>query len=289
MSNSTARQWQHGEHASPRETPRDASEHDLSPATSPTARDSARWPEESAAAQGDLLGRISHELRSPLATIRGYAATLRRHERRLSLEERREYLSAIEDATSRLDTIVERMLLLAQLESGSVIPVRAPVDVGHLVCEAVTAAQTTAMPHSEAHPLHLAVLIDSTCVVDADPRLLRVVLDQLIENAIKFSSASDAIEVAVRQTESAVRDPWAKALPVVEVTVQNTGRVIPPEHIERIFERFHQADSGLTREVGGLGLGLAICQRILVLHGGTLAAHSGVDGSTFTLRLPLGA
>lgn len=237
----------------------------------------------------DLLGRISHELCSPLAAIKGYAATLRRHERRLSADERQEYLSAIEDAATRLDTIVGRMLLLSQLESGSIVPVRAPVDVVHLVSDAVNAAQANGEPGTRAHPCRLNVLADAATVIDGDPRLLRVVLDQLIENAIKFSLAGDTIEVTVQTTDGAPPAHRAETSPAAKVTVRNTGRAIPPEHLERIFDRFHQADSGLTREVGGLGVGLAICQRILALHGGSLVAHSEAEGATFTLRLPLSA
>lgn len=284
MKNTTVRQTRQEDELSSRERGRAAAEHDAPAARRAMAHDS-RWRGVGAAEQSDLLGRVSHELRSPLAAIKGYAATLRRHECRLSVEERTEYLRAIEDAVSRLDTVIERMLLLSQLESGSVVPIRAPVDLDHLVLEAVSAAQVSREAGTQRHPIRLTIQPDSATVVEGDPRLLRVVLDHLIENAIKFSQVGDTIAVGL--THRTTRDSCAETPSVAEVTVRNVGRAIPPEHIARIFERFHQADGGLTREVGGLGLGLTICQRILTLHGGSLAARSETDGSTFILRLPL--
>lgn len=233
------------------------------------------------AQQADLLGLLGHELRSPLATIKGYAATLRRHERRLSTNERHEYLSAIEAATARLDSTIERILLLAQLDAGSVSLLRAPVDITYLLRDAATAARSALAPEygATASTLRLAMVPKSAVVVEGDPRLLRVVLDQLIENAVKFTSPGELIDLEARVVDGVP--------PYGEVSIRNRGQAIPQEHLERIFDRFHQADGGLTREVGGLGLGLAICQRILALHGGQVAAHSDAAGNTFTFRLPL--
>lgn len=193
--------------------------------------------------------------------------------------------------------VVAEPLLLAHLEAGTLTIVRSPVDLLRLIPEAVSHAHTelahtsfTLTPHLKVSSLPIAdgeACGSRACVVVGDARLRRVVLDQLIENALKFTSPGEDIEIAVHPVTQA-KDSATKSEPmqIVEVIIQNTGISIPPEHLERIFEHFHQADSSLTREVGGLGLGLAICKRIVVLHGGVLLASSDEHGSTFTVRLP---
>lgn len=247
--------------------------------------------------QDELLGRLSHELRSPLAAIKGYAATLRRHERRLSVAERRECLLAIENATTQLNTIIERMLLFSQIEAGAITPIRTAIDLAALTREAVANAQAelATQRSGEAPTLRMALAPNShgrggtggsALLVNGDPRLLRVVLDELIENAIKFTPAGGVIELAARAVDSEQGRMPRGGPGAVEVAVRNTGAAIPTEHLSRIFDHFHQADSGLTREVGGLGLGLTLCQRIVALHGGEVFAQTGPGGNVFTLCLP---
>src|SRR5260370_5441466 len=89
--------------------------------------------------KAELLGTVSHELRSPLASIKGYAATLLRHERRISREERHQFLLAINEASDRLEVLIERLLEMSQLETGEVIIQRSPIDLAHLATDAITA------------------------------------------------------------------------------------------------------------------------------------------------------
>src|SRR5204863_533920 len=98
--------------------------------------------------KAELLGTVSHELRSPLASIKGYAATLLRHERRLSREERHQFLLAINEASDQLELIIERLLELSQLETGQIAIQRSPVDVAHLASEAIAAIEERVTEHS---------------------------------------------------------------------------------------------------------------------------------------------
>jgi signal transduction histidine kinase len=258
--------------------------------------------------KAELLGSVSHELRSPLTMIKGYAATLLRHERRLPREERHEYLTAINDACDRLSQIIGRLLEMSQLETGSVQLDRRRLDVMSLAAGAVDSAQAAAA--KEGQPVSIAWRVTgedgSTAAADlpavlGDPRRLRDVLDNLLENARKYSPSGGSIEVAVRPVSrtpmsvaaSGRMDARAggEAAPAsgeyVEICVRDSGLGIPQEQLDLIFDRFHRVDTQLTREVAGMGLGLALCRRIIELHNGTIWAESEPGaGSAFYVLLP---
>ncbi len=254
--------------------------------------------------KAELLGTVSHELRSPLASIKGYAATLLRHEHRLSREERHQFLLAINGASDRLEIIIERLLEMSELETGEVSIEPSPVDLAHLATEAIAAIEERvsaqfpdqfifrlSLEHADGTPAHDVPLIL------ADPRRLREVLDNLLENAVKYSPGGGAIKVIVRPvTQVQAFEVKASSLDrgqqsqMLEILVCDTGMGIPDEHLERIFDHFHRVDTRLTREVNGLGLGLAICKRIIEMHDGVIWAENGPNGkgSIFHVRLPIG-
>lgn len=259
--------------------------------------------------QTDVLGTVSHELRSPLASIKGYTAMLLRHDKRLHRDERREFLEAIHQATDDLSIIVDRLLEMAQLESNEIHIEQAAVDMRCLVTEAIEHTRqtrryllaTTTQPDFftftvQARDAH-GQPADDVPLAWADQRYMRQVLDNILENALKFSprggtitvtlqpveqplpEASDTLEVATRQEPE---------FPVLQITIHDEGIGIPDEHLMRIFDRFQRVDTRLTREVNGLGLGLAICKRIIERHEGDLWAESQLErGSTFFIRLPI--
>jgi signal transduction histidine kinase len=262
--------------------------------------------------KAELLGTVSHELRSPLASIKGYAATLLRHERRISREERHQFLLAINEASDRLEVLIERLLEMSQLETGEVIIQRSPMDLAHLAAEAITALDerisgqlpgrfvfALSLEHADGTPAPGVPLIL------ADQRRLREVLDNVLENAVNYSPGGGVIKVILRpvthlQTtqgglpsvdqddapgQHATPSPWR----MLEMLICDPGMGIPDEHLERVFDRFHRVDTRLTREVNGLGLGLAICKRIVELHHGLIWAEnrSNGKGSVFHVRLPI--
>ncbi|HJT57928.1 MAG TPA: ATP-binding protein [Ktedonobacteraceae bacterium] len=262
--------------------------------------------------KAELLGTVSHELRSPLASIKGYAATLLRHERRLSREERHQFLLAINEASDRLEVIIERLLEISQLETGEVTIQRSVVDPARLAAEAIAALEerlaeqlpdrftfTLSVEHVDGTPATGVPLIL------ADQRRLREVLDNLLENAIKYSPGGGAIAVILRpippmqimeggrpsldQKDASGQLPLHIPQRTLEILVCDNGMGIPVEHLERIFDRFHRVDTRLTREVNGLGLGLAICKRIIELHNGLIWAENRPkgQGSIFHVRLPI--
>lgn len=256
--------------------------------------------------KAELLATVSHELRSPLASIKGYTSTLLLHERRISREERREFLVAIQEASNRLELIIDRLLEMSQLETGAIQIASSAVDVVRLVREAITVTQqrisSDASDHVSFH-LHLkdgaGRLTDEEPLVKADPRRLREVLDHLLENALNYSPEGGAIDVILRPVpEGSVHQTRSESTTggssadisrhMLEICVCDHGLGIPSEHLERIFDRFHRVDTRLTRETNGLGLGLTICKYLVELHNGNIWAEScPAGGSVFHVWIPV--
>jgi signal transduction histidine kinase len=286
--------------------------------------------------KSELMATVSHELRSPLSSIKGYAATLLRHEHRIARAERHEFLLAINEASDRLGGVINRLLEMSQLDTGTITIEPTPVNLVYLVHEAITAlgervgeklVVSTELQHQEdvseadlsTHPdrplitVHLEDLYGMPTseepVIQADRLLLREVLDNLLQNALTYAKEGGTIEVTIRPVaasgtngtsrtspgndvrigkESAPMVPLSKHRQMIEFIVRDHGIGIPHEHLERVFDRFHRVDTRLTREVNGLGLGLAICQRIVELHKGIIWAESELSkGSAFHVWLPL--
>lgn len=264
--------------------------------------------------KSELLGTVSHELRTPLATIKGYAATLLRHDRRLPRAERLEYLQAIVGASNRLEALIIQLLELSQLETGSITLHRFPEDILRLAREAITQVERQATGQeqmSESDPgdrsLAFALRVEGEAteralpLVRIDARLIREVLDNLLDNAVKYSHASGVVEVILRlvtrvpgevpslvSSNATGETSGSPAIRWLDIAVHDTGVGIPSDQLGRIFERFHRVDTRLTRNVNGMGLGLAISKRIVELHGGSIWVESEPGaGSTFHVLLPV--
>ncbi len=266
----------------------------------------------------EVLATVGHELRSPLTSIKGYTATLLRQERRLSREERREFLLAIRDASERLQAIIDRFLEVSELETGNISLRRTLVDAARIAREALlNAEQRTSAPMPDKFSFHLRLKdergqsVHEVSLVRADPRLLRAVLDNLLDNAIIYSPDGGRIDIVIRPVQSvqsimqrdeaeqakagafelAVKNEreMASETPLMlDICVCDNGLGIPPDHLERIFDRFHRVDTTLTRTTSGLGLGLTVSRRIIEMHGGAIRAEScPAGGSAFHVLLPL--
>ncbi len=220
----------------------------------------------------ELLANVSHDLRTPLTSIKGYTTTILRHFDRLADEEKRDFLHEIEIASDRLTELIENLLQLSKLEAGGFHMQKEPVVIVSLLTNAVedleqkTKGRRFVTRYDERLPL-----------IDGDPRRIRQVLDNLLSNAVKYSPENTDITVECISTDSEVK---------VRVTDQGVG--ISPEELEKVFDRFYQASSGASQRGGGVGLGLAICKGIIEAHGGRIWAESTLGkGSTFTFTLPL--
>jgi signal transduction histidine kinase len=222
-------------------------------------------------ARSDFVATASHELRTPLAAVYGSVRTLRRGDD-LGEENRQLLLSIIERETERLTAIVGQILLADQLESDSFEVGSEACDLKELVDEVVRSARVRA-------PDGISVQVDAhpelPCV-RADEDKLRQVLVNLVENAIKYSPEGGNVVVSLDVNNGHGR-----------IVVRDPGIGIPPADHQRIFEKFTRLDPGLSRGVGGTGLGLYITRELLERMGGTISVDSIPGaGSAFTVELP---
>ncbi|HEY4408757.1 MAG TPA: ATP-binding protein [Acidimicrobiia bacterium] len=233
-------------------------------------------------AKTEFLSNISHELRTPLTPIKGYAEMLRRDQqmpaaRQLAPEKRRAFLDGILESSERLERTVDILVNFAAMEAGRLVLRTEPVDSANLVHEVCEKWRSRSGLH------RVEELVNGRPRVLADRRLLERSIDELIDNAVKFSPEGGV--VTVRTELVGAGDGRA-----VEISVSDEGIGIAPSDFDRIFSDFSQIDGSATRRYGGLGLGLPFVQRVVAAHGGALRAKSEPGhGSTFTMELPITA
>ena len=226
------------------------------------------------AVRRDFVANVSHELKTPVTAIRGMVETCL-DDAAMDEATRRRFLGRIADQSVRLSALVTDLLTLSRLESQPEALVREPLDLR----EPVRAAVAALGPTAERQGLALAVEApDAPLPVTGDPTALRQVIDNLLDNAIKYTPSGGRVTARLR------RDGATAGLEVAD-----TGIGIEPRHQDRIFERFYRVDTARSREMGGTGLGLAIVKHIALAHGGRVAVESAPGvGSTFRVALPLG-
>ncbi|HEV2074492.1 MAG TPA: HAMP domain-containing sensor histidine kinase, partial [Thermomicrobiales bacterium] len=211
----------------------------------------------------DFLAMVTHDLRTPLTTVRGNAQLLKRR-----AEYRPAQVDAVLAATAQMQQLINNLADVVVLEGGSVALRKVPVDLTVLVDEVAKELQDA----FEAR--RVTIDTPATAVFGAwDRARLKQVLTNLMENALKYAAPDSDVVVQVEDCGDEAR-----------VTVKDQGLGIAPEHLPRLFDRFYRAD---VTGVGGLGLGLYISRMLLEAHGGRIWAESEVgQGSTFTLALP---
>jgi signal transduction histidine kinase len=219
----------------------------------------------------DFVANVSHELKTPLTAITGYAETLVHEATPESQNEK--FAATILAHAHRMQRLVEDLLDLSRIESGGWRPHPVSLDV-------VTAARDAWTPFAERArdsnvEFKVSVAGDAERLV-ADPDALRQMLTNLYDNALRHMPRGGRVAVTV---EAAPGNNGA-----VTVAVADNGTGIPAEHLPRIFERFYRVDPGRSREQGGTGLGLAIVKHLVEAHGGKVAAESVLSRGT-TIRL----
>ena len=214
--------------------------------------------------QRDFISDASHELRTPLAVLRAQVELLDREtDERARTEDTRLLLRRLDE----MDRLVDDMLTLASAEAGRLVQPR-PIELEDFFEDV-----RRDLPLFGERDFHVEP-VDG--VLEADPDRLTQVLRNLVRNAVAHTEPGGRVTVSAR-----VRDRW------LAIAVSDDGPGIPPEHLERVFERFHRVDESRAREHGGTGLGLAIARAIIEAHGGRIRAESRAGaGTTITLELP---
>jgi signal transduction histidine kinase len=222
--------------------------------------------------KSQLLSTVSHELRTPLASIKGFATTLLRQDVVWGDDTQREFLAIIDQESDRLSELIGNLLDMARVEAGTLRVEPEPTSLRPIVEETVGTFRLMASQYQ-----FQIEMPRRPPQIMADPRRVRQVLRNLLENAVKYSPAGGPILVAVKVHPDAV-----------QIGVADRGIGIQPEHLDRVFDRFYQVDSASTRKVGGSGLGLSICKAVVEAHKGKIWVESQVGmGSSFYFTLPL--
>jgi len=206
----------------------------------------------------DFVANVSHELRTPLSHIKGYTETLLGGAKD-DPQVLARFLQSIERNARRLDLLIQDLLSIAELESGRVRLNLQPVSLRPFVDEVLAGFQERAAARNVKLVNSLADLS-----VYADPDRLHQVFANLLDNAIKYGRDSGTVTVSGRLAEDGR----------VAIAVQDDGPGIPPEALDRVFERFYRVDKARSREQGGTGLGLAIVKHIVQTHGGNVWVRS---------------
>ena len=220
-----------------------------------------------------LLSSLSHDLRTPLASILGSVTSIRAYQTELSQGERDDLLAAIEEEARRLSRFVSNLLDMTRLEVGAVEIKRDDVDAGDAI-RAAAGRALKSFPNRE-----VAVTVEPNLpAVRGDAALLEQLIFNLLDNANKYSPAGGATAVHARRDGE-----------TLVISVRDSGDGIPREDLERVFEKFYRGKQGDGR-AAGTGLGLAICRGIVTAMGGTIRAESPVKegrGTRLTIRLPI--
>ena len=223
----------------------------------------------------DLIGNISHDLRSPLTSLQASLETMVMKEPQLTADERRSFLSISLRNASSLQKLVEELFEMAKLDARQAPLKREPLQIAELAQDVTLKL----VPQAEKAGVSLSVdMARELPLVACDIGMIERVLTNLIDNALRYTPAGGSVRVGLAPLNGGVR-----------LSVSDTGAGIDPEDLPHVFDRFYRADKSRDRATGGAGLGLAIARQIVELHGGALEVDSRPgEGTRFSFTLEAG-
>ena len=232
--------------------------------------DQARMLAETEKLRGSLLTSISHDLRTPLASIIGSLASLRGYGKLYDEATREEMLATAQDEAERLNRYVANLLDMTRLDAGALVPRQEPADLHDLVASAVRRMQ----PQLAGHALKLAIPADMP-LLKLDDGLMEQVLANLLDNAAKYTPAGSTIEISASHHRFSV-----------VISVADDGPGIPEADLQRVFDKFYRVRENADRSRAGTGLGLAICRGFVEAMGGRILARnrSPASGVEFVIE-----
>jgi len=233
------------------------------------AESRARVLEESDELKSAILSSVSHELRTPLSTIKAAASSLRGREVSWDSPARMELIAQIDDEADHLNLLVGNLLDMSRIESGALKPKRE----WNILSEIVGSVLVRMKHLAEAHRLEVDVP-ESLPLVPVDYVQMQQVFTNLLSNSLKYAPPNTIVRIQARAAGE-----------MIHVQVSNEGPPVPPEHLERIFDKFYRITA--ADRVTGTGLGLSICKGIIEAHGGHIWAENLTRGFVFNFNLPL--
>src|SRR6266571_2390046 len=214
-----------------------------------------------------LLAAVGHEVRTPLAAIKGYASTLLQEDITWPLADQRHFLQTISSEADRLAQLVSNLLDLSRQEAGLLLLKRVPTRIQNLVAKTIERLNHSGVTISVQLP-------DDLPLVNIDSGRIEVVLHNLVANALVYGEGE--VHITAEKREDAII-----------VAVSDNGPGIDPDELPHVFERFYRARHGRQQRSGGTGLGLAICKAFIEAHGGIIWIESSMHGTTISFSLPL--
>lgn len=221
--------------------------------------------------KSELVSTVSHELRTPLSSIYGFTELMLNRDIEDARQDR--YLRTIHSETERLANLVNDFLDVQRMESGTQSYKKTSLNIQSIVEETTQFyAEST-----NAHRIMYRLEGNQLPIIEADEEKIRQLLNNLLNNAVKYSPAGGAIDVVLTTSQDQV---------ILQVRDEGIG--IPEQSLSRLFEKFYRVDNSDSRKIGGTGLGLAICKEIVTGHGGEIHVESVVkQGSLFTVKFPI--
>ncbi|MGM9668316.1 MAG: ATP-binding protein [Faecousia sp.] len=224
--------------------------------------------EQTEVLRGDFINNFSHEFKTPIVSIAGFAKLLRRGN--LTPEQQEEYLAVIEEESLRLAQMATSVLDLTKIENQTILTNVSRFNVSEQVRSAILLLEEKWTKKNLEFNFRIGEF-----EICANEELLKHVWINLLDNAVKFSEEYGYIDILVEEKDGKIA-----------VAISNTGKPIPPESMKRIFNKFYQADESHSSQ--GSGIGLAIVKKVVELHQGTVSVQSSPDLTTFTVELPKG-
>lgn len=226
--------------------------------------------------RADFVANASHELMTPLASIKGSIETLQSPEAGNDAEARDRFLGIMSREALRMQSLIRDLISLSRIEAEGHDLVPSPVSLPDLVGTVVGGLKSGSDPRANDIVVKAP---DTLPDVSGDPRQIELLVSNLVANAMKYGTDGTPVTVVMDATPSGS---------MVALSVSDQGEGIPPEHIPRLTERFYRVNSGRSRSVGGTGLGLSLVKHIVERHRGHLEIRSKVgEGTTVTVRLPV--
>ncbi len=222
--------------------------------------------------KANFISNISHELRTPLTHVKGYIELMITESLGQITEEQKHALQVSQQSTGKLEALIEDLIMVSLASRGELSIKQDNVDIQRIANLAVKSF----MGKAAERGINLHGVIDDVPLVQVDSQKIAWVMQQLLDNGIKFTSSGGSVILSVkREGEN-----------LVIVSVTDTGIGIPPSQLSDIFEPFHQLDGSSTRRFGGTGLGLSLVRQIIEAHGSMLEVQS-VEGRGTTFKFPL--
>lgn len=227
---------------------------------------------EALQANKDMITCVAHDLRTPLTSITGYLQ-LATDTKKYTVEERQKYAGIAMRKANRMQGLIEELFSYTKLMSGEISLHRSHIDIIKLVGQMTEEFYPLFMENNLEYTLKQNV---KSLIMNVDGELIARAVSNLISNAVKYGRDGKAVHIETEKYETEL-----------QIRVTNFGLIIPEESLEHIFDKFYRVESSRSAQTGGTGLGLNIAQEIAILHGGKITVKSGINGTCFTIALPL--